>query len=126
MGSCLSTSKSSASGVVVEDTVKNGTGTKNNIKEEGKYCYNDTSATTTPSGLLPIPKYNKNGNGKHRPSDIGSSNHSAKSRHDNIIEWRDELGAEGDLAQAVVHIEVRSSRFTISQSNSIVSLTFII
>jgi len=92
MGSCLSTSKASAAVVVVNDKSKEG---------EGKYCYNDTNT-------LPIPTYkdsSQNGN-SNRPSDMGSSSHhSGKSRHDNMLEWRDELGAEGDLAQAVVRIE---------------------
>jgi len=88
MGSCLSSSSSSA--VVVDNKV-------NGKRNEGKYCYNDSP---NPAMLA-----NKNKNMKNRASDIGSSNHSAKSRHDNIIEWRDELGANGDLAQAVVHIE---------------------
>ena len=100
MGACQSNRNSAV------DAKRNRMDAANKKMDEGQFLYNDTANAKTDN------KNNTNQDGGSA-SVAGNTTTSTgtTSRHDKVLEWKDTLRNDGDLAAAVVHIEVRISTF---------------
>jgi len=99
MGACQSNRNSAV------DAKRNRMDAANKKMDEGQFLYNDTANTKTDN------KNNTNQDGGSA-SVAGNTTTSTgtTSRHDKVLEWKDTLRNDGDLAAAVVHIETSLTR----------------